>query len=217
MSPRGQFLFGFLGGKATDSLSWISWCPSWSRTIKHTGKCSLFVYLRGVCPRFTWMPWVSIFELLVCQLGGSSPCVHQTWYLRSKDHCHLEWNCTLGINCDLGVPTKISQHPCDTFLASLGGHNIALSQRTGLSALGCGSSWLPLKWLIRWFDRAGEYLFPGQKFLHACKGICWWQWNRSLTHHVLDAAGTNSVISWFSCIGLCTWTEWTYPIVSTYN
>ena len=106
------------------------------------------------------MPGVSISELLLCQLGASSPCICQTWYWRSKDHCHLEKNCTLGINCNLSALTEISQHPHDTFLVSLGGPDIAPS---GLAALGCDGLQLPLKLLTWWFDRTGEYLFPGQK------------------------------------------------------
>ena len=121
MSPGVQFWFGFWVGEATNYLSWLSWCLSWSRIMKHTGKHSLFVYLSHMHPRFTWMPWVSIFELLLYQLGSLSPCIHQTWYWRIKDHGHLEWNCASRINCDIGVPTEISQHPHDTFLASLGG------------------------------------------------------------------------------------------------
>ena len=114
--PQGSIPVWVLEGKAKDSLFQLSQCLSWSRTIKHTGKCPLFVYLRCMCPRFAWMTWLSIFELLECQLGGSSPCVYQTWYQKGKDHCHLEWNCTLGKNCDLSVPTKISQHPHDTHI-----------------------------------------------------------------------------------------------------
>ena len=105
ISPRSSVLVWVLEGKATDSLSWL------------TGKCSLFVYLRHMCPRFSWMPWVSIFELLVCQLGGSSPCIHQTWYRKGKDHCHSEQNSTLGIHCNITVPTEISQHPHDIYMS----------------------------------------------------------------------------------------------------
>ena len=103
--------------------------------------------------------------LLVCQQGSSSPCIHQTWYQRGKDHCPLEQNCTFGINHDLGVPAKITQHLHDTFLVSLGGPNIAPSQRSGLTALDCGGLQLPLKLLIYWFDKAVGYLFPGWKHL----------------------------------------------------
>ena len=45
-----------LAGKATDSLSQLSLCLSRSMNIKHTGKCSLFVYLSCMHPRFTCMP-----------------------------------------------------------------------------------------------------------------------------------------------------------------
>ena len=53
--PQRSVLVRVLKGKATNSLSQLSWFPMLSRTIKHTGKCLLFVYLRWVCPRFTWM------------------------------------------------------------------------------------------------------------------------------------------------------------------
>ena len=55
-----------LAGQATDSLSQLSQYLSRSRNIKHTGKCSLFVYCSCMHPRFTWMAWVNIFKLLVC-------------------------------------------------------------------------------------------------------------------------------------------------------
>ena len=103
-----KFWFGFWVGKATNYLSRLSQCLSWSRIMKHVGKCSLFVYLSCMHPRFAWMPSVSIVELLVCQLGSLSRCIHHTWYQRSKDHSHLEQNCAFGINHDLGVPTKTS-------------------------------------------------------------------------------------------------------------
>ena len=54
--PWGSVAVWVLEGKATASLSLLSWCLSWSGTIKHTRKCSLFVYLRCVCTRFAWMP-----------------------------------------------------------------------------------------------------------------------------------------------------------------
>ena len=114
MSPRVQFLLGFWKGRSPTLCPSYCSAPHWSRTVKHTGKCLLFVYFGCMCPRFTWTPKVSIFELLVCQLIGFSPYIHQNWYQRSKDHCHSEKNCTLGIHWDPGVPTEIFQHPCDT-------------------------------------------------------------------------------------------------------
>ena len=43
---------------------------------------------------------------------------------------------------------------------------------SGLAALGCGGSWLPLKLLFWWLDRAGEYPFLGQKHpLHLWRSL----------------------------------------------
>ena len=87
---------------------------------------------------------------------------------------------------------------------------VAGSQRSGLAALGCGSSWPSLKLPIWWFNNAGEYLFSGRKCPHICKGICWWQMNGFPTHCGSDAANASPVVSQFSCMGLCTQIEWIY-------
>ena len=149
-------LVGFLARVATDPLFQISWCLTCSRTIKHTGKCLFFVYLIWMHPRFTWTPQVNLLKLLVCWSGGSPHCIHQTQYWKSKDHCHLEMNCTLGTRCSLGAPTEIFQYPHATFLASLGGLK-KLHNPGGLvlTALGCGRLWLPLELLTWWFDKPG--------------------------------------------------------------
>ena len=47
-------------------------------------------------PKFCWAPYISLFELLVCQSCGLSPCICQSWYWRGKDHCHLELNVLQG-------------------------------------------------------------------------------------------------------------------------
>ena len=165
MNPRIQFHFGFWQVRPPTV------CPSYlcgllrSRNIKHTGKCSLFVYLSCTCPRFAWMLWVSTFQLYVCQPGGLSTCVHWYWYWRGKDHCHSDWNSTLRINHDLGVPIEISQHSCGTFWHPWVSPEVAQSQRSGLAALHCGSLQLPFKLLIWWLDKAGGYLFPSWKGL----------------------------------------------------
>ena len=57
-------------------------------------------------PRLSWMPSVGGVELLVCQLGVSSPCDNQTWNWRGKDHYHLEENGAVEINCDFSEPAK---------------------------------------------------------------------------------------------------------------
>ena len=71
-----------------------------------------------------------------------------------------------------------------TFLASLGGlkKEVAGSQRSGLTAWSCGSSWPSLELPIWWFENPGEYLFPGRKCPYVCKGIHWLWINGSLTH-----------------------------------
>ena len=63
---------------------------------------------------------------------------------------------------------------------------VAESQRSGLAALGCGSLWPSLVLPIWWFNKAGEYLFPGRKCPHLCERICWWQMNGFPTHHGSD-------------------------------
>ena len=80
----------------------------------------------------------------------------------SKNHCCLE-NCILGDKMQLCCAHwNLPASPWH-ILASLGGTNITPSQRSVLVALGCDRSQSPLKLLIWWFDRAGEYLLPGQK------------------------------------------------------
>ena len=163
MSPRGQFWLGFWKGRPP------TLCPSYLGAPHGVGLLNIqesvsYLFISDICAQGSLGHLQLVFfELLVYQPGGSSPYIYQTWYWRSKDHCCSEKNCTLGINHDLGVPTKIFQCPCETFLASLGGIKVVQSQRSGLAVLGCGGSQLPLKLLIWWFDRAGKYLFPGQK------------------------------------------------------
>ena len=143
MSPRGQLQLGLWWGRLlTLCLNYLGVMHGVG-LLNIQGSVSFFVYHICMCPRFTWTPHVSIFVLLVCHLDGFPSCVCQPWYQRGMDHCHSEKNCTWGINCHLSALTKIFQHPCDTFLASLGGLNITPSKRSGLAALGCDSSRLP--------------------------------------------------------------------------
>ena len=90
-----------------------------SRNIKHMGKCSLFVCHCHMHPRFTWMPWFHIFKLLVCQPGSLSPCIHQTWYWRGKDHSPLRVEFACKINIDLGEPTKFTQHALVKYICAI--------------------------------------------------------------------------------------------------
>ena len=72
---------------------------------------------------------------------------------------------------------------------------VAESQRSGVAALGCGGLQPSLKLPIWWFDKAGEYLFPGRKGPHICEGIHWWQMNRFPTYHGSDVANPSPVVS----------------------
>ena len=125
---------------------------------KHTGKCSLFVHPSCTHPRLAWTPLVSFVELLVCQPGVRSPCDNQTWNQKGKDHYCLEQNHGAGINCDFSETTKHMQCLPVTFLASLGGHEACSSR--GLVWQPCAVAVNDHPW---WFDKADEYLLPGQK------------------------------------------------------
>ena len=114
-----QFQFGFWVGKAIDYLSQVS-LPLMELDYETYREVFLICVSQQYASKVCLDARVSILELLVCQLGSLSPCICQTWYWRSKDHSHSEQNCTSGIYHDLSVPAKISQHSCDTFLASLG-------------------------------------------------------------------------------------------------
>ena len=96
---------------------------------------------------------------------ASPPCIHQTlcqqkqWLLLFRDKLAL-----VGTRHDLSEPTKIYQHPHDTFLASMGGPNSHTIPEVWFGSLRLlqimTSPWIAnLVVLIR----AGEDLFPGWK------------------------------------------------------
>ena len=152
-----------LGGKATDSLFWLSQCLSWCRTIKHTGKCLSLVPPICMYPRFAWAPYVSIFRVACVIAGWLITLCSSTLVSEKQGSLPFRVELCFRDNHYLGVPTEISQHSCDTFWHPLLGPKVAPYQRFALAALGCGSLWPPIKLLIWWVDKAGEYLFPGWK------------------------------------------------------
>ena len=92
-------------------------------------------------------------------------------------------------------PSSIFEHSHISGIPGWAQKEVAGSQRSGLAALGCGNLQLFLELPIWWFDKAGEYPFPGRKCPHICEGIHWWWMDGFLTHHGSDLANTSPVVS----------------------
>ena len=140
-------------------------------------------------PRLAWMPSVSV-ELLVCQLGVSSPCDNQTWNWKGKDHYHLEQNHAVGINCNFSVPTKFIQCLPVTFSASLGGPKMCSSRGLVWQPCAVAVHDYPLNCWSGGFIRLMSTYYQVRSVLHACEEVHWWKLNGSLTHCELDMAST---------------------------
>ena len=171
-------------GKPQNLLTQLLWCLlEWN--YNQMGKCSLFVQL--------YVPKVILGTLSWCAL-----VVCQTLYPSGKDCNPLEQISAHGMNSNLSEPTKSildPQRESHFWHPWVGSKEVAGSQGSGLAALGFCCLQLSLKLPIWWFDKAGEYLFPGRKCPHICKGICWWQMNGSPTQYESDAANASPVVS----------------------
>ena len=78
---------------------------------------------------------------------------------------------------------------------------MAGSQRSGLTVWSCGSLQASLIHHSGDLRRLVSTFFPGRQCPHICKGIHWWQINRSLTHCGKDAATTSPLVSRVSIHG----------------
>ena len=158
----GTFSYTLWG--TTDPLLQLPWCLLRSEITTLQG--SVLYLFNCKCPRLSWVPWVSLLQFLASLLGSLPPCIPQTLYWSSKDHNLSVWIGACRINCDFGEPTNPSSIPVKVTFSGIPGwaqKEVAGSQRSGLAVWSCGSLQPSLKLQIWWFEKAGEYLFPGRK------------------------------------------------------
>ena len=177
-SSLGPFWFG----KVTDPLSQLTQCLLRSRNINIQGSVH-YLFIPAVCIQGSLgCPLVSFAELLVCQLGVSSPYNNQTWNwkgkgplpfwaelcCRNKSRCQwAHWIHQASLSHIFGVPgwaqscssSSLVWQPC-----TVAAHNHPLH---------CWSGGLIR--LMSTYSQVGS-------ILHTCKEVHWWQLNRSLPH-----------------------------------